>query len=132
MGIVILVLVLALLVIFGVAVLYRKRGFSRRDQEFFSEKWGVILEHSRVNPTKSVLDADKLLDHAMRKKGFSGTLGEKLKRARNYFSDIHGLWEAHKLRNRIAHEVGYEVNHQKASDALGKFKKAFHDLGLKL
>jgi hypothetical protein len=129
---IVLIIVLALIVVFGVVILSRRRGFSKNDHQFFAKKWKIIHSQVKDNPAKSILDADKLLDLAMKKKGFSGTLGEKLKKAKTYFSSINDVWDAHKLRNRIAHEVGCEVNHARAVEALRKFKKALHDLGLKL
>jgi len=77
-----------------------------------------------------VLNADKLVDLAMRECGISGeTMGERLKQYSKKFSDLNGLWTAHKLRNRIAHETDVSVNYDEARYALSCFKKALKDLG---
>ena len=78
----------------------------------------------------SVLNADKLVDQACRECGMSGeTMGERLRNSPKKFSDINGLWMAHKLRNRIAHETDVVVTYDEARYALASFKKALKDLG---
>lgn len=61
----------------------------------------------------SLVELDKLLDFALKNKRVKGeTLGERLKNAKSMFnkSDYNALWEAHKLRNQLVHEVGQGVN----------------------
>jgi hypothetical protein len=78
----------------------------------------------------AVLNADKLVDQALRESGISGeTMGDRLKNSSTKFSDLNGLWEAHKLRNRIAHEPDVSVTYDDARRALGSFKKAMKELG---
>jgi hypothetical protein len=78
----------------------------------------------------SVLNADTLVDQAMRECGMSGnTMGERLKASATKFGDLNGLWTAHKLRNRIAHESDAVVTYDEARYALSCFKKALKDLG---
>jgi transposase len=45
------------------------------------------------------------------------------------FKDRNGLWTAHKLRNRIAHETDVVVGYNEARYALASYKKALKDLG---
>ena len=77
---------------------------------------------------KEIKDADKILDYALLREGFEGNLGEKLKAAGPRFSDLDGVWRAHKRRNRIAHELG-DIDRDEAKRALKSFKKALNDLG---
>lgn len=87
----------------------------------------------RDEPTSyqmSVLNSDKLVEQAMRDYGMSGqTMGEKLKNSPKTFSDINGLWNAHKLRNKIAHEPNVNIKYDEAKFALAQFRKALKDLG---
>lgn len=115
-------------------IFWRKRkqkGFSVDQQEYIRSHWIRILDMSQNNPNAAVLDADKLLDYALARKGFRGTLGEKLKKAKNRFSDINGIWIAHKLRNKIAHELS-QISLTEAQNALRKFKRGLQDLGANL
>lgn len=78
----------------------------------------------------SILNADKLLDKALTERGFGGnTMGERMKNASKTFSDRNGIWNAHKLRNRIAHESDVSVTYDQARSALANFRKALKDVG---
>ena len=57
------------------------------------------------------------------------TMGDRLKKANDRFSDINAVWRAHKLRNAIAHETDLEITYQQAANALMIYKKALKDLG---
>ena len=83
-------------------------------------------------PKHAVLEADKILDEALKLKGYSGNLGEKLKQAGGLFSNENNVWAAHKLRNRIAHELNIKISENEAKTALHRFKQALNDLGFKL
>ena len=77
-----------------------------------------------------VIEADKLLDRALTEAGVPGnTLGERLKKNPNKFSDINAVWNAHKLRNYIAHEPDADISYTQAKNAIDSFKQALKDLG---
>ena len=78
----------------------------------------------------SVLSADKLLDQALRESGVKGqTMGERMKNCNAKFSDANGVWNAHKLRNRIAHETDAPMNYEESRRAVANFKRALKDIG---
>lgn len=96
----------------------------------FRDHWQRI-EQTMATPgleqTKSaIFEADKLLDSALRQSGFRGdTMGERLKNARQHFGNnaiYQGLWEAHKVRNALAHEVGFDVPKVIGQQHLSQFK----------
>ncbi|MDA1061107.1 MAG: hypothetical protein O3B47_04935 [bacterium] len=105
------------------------KKFSSGDQKYIKSHWSRIVNGDDLK--HSVMDADKLLDYALKAKGFEGSLGEKLKLAGPRFSDLNGIWSAHKLRNRIAHEMG-DISKGDGERALKSFRRALHDLGAKL
>lgn len=117
---------LAMLVAVVVWVVSRRRGFSVQEKMFFKKKWQEIT--SLPDGYRAVLEADKLLDYALKKMNYSGSLGEKLKVSGTLFSDINGVWWAHKLRNRLAHDVHTQVSAKDTEKALRLFKKALRDL----
>jgi hypothetical protein len=78
----------------------------------------------------SVLNFDKLLDQALKARGIRGeTMGERMKNSSAMFKDRNGVWSAHKLRNKIAHEPDARVSYDQARRALHDFRKALKDLG---
>ena len=128
-----LIVTLVLLVLLYVVVMvsfrmWKRTRVSEADKKFFNQHWNHILAEG--NYSNQIMQADKLLDQMLKKRGFDGTLGDKLKKASKMFSDRNGLWEAHKLRNKIAHEVGFQVTTSAKNMAMEGFKKAFIDLGL--
>lgn len=117
-----------LLVIWVLIKRARRKKFSFKDKKYIKFHWEKILSIYANNPAQAVIEADKLLDFALGKRGFQGSMGEKLKKSGAIFSDINGLWSAHKLRNRAAHELA-SINSAEAKRALASFKKALKDLG---
>lgn len=128
--IVIVVLVVALFLLqywFGI----RKRSkWSRKDVDFCRTNWQRI--QSMDDARHQVVEADKLFDHMMRRKGYQGSVANMLKQNGKKFSDLNGLWSAHKLRNRLAHELNYAISDGAARGALKAFRRALQDLGLEL
>ena len=77
-----------------------------------------------------IIDGDKLLDKALIEMGIPGkTMGERLKKAGDKFTDVNAVWRAHKLRNVIAHEDDLELTYRQAAGALAIYKQALKDLG---
>jgi len=80
----------------------------------------------------ALLEADKILDEALRLAGVRGeNLGERLKRVTDaQLPNLQDIWEAHKLRNRLAHEQDFKLNRNTAERALAVYEQAFKDLGM--
>lgn len=130
-----LILMLAGILIVG-ALLYIIISFAKRpsklDVEKYREQWLKIekaFDKNDVNTySMAVLNADSLLDRALKDKGISGaTMGERMKQAS--WSNADSVWAAHKLRNRIAHEHDTKLEYRQARLALNSFKQALKDLG---
>jgi hypothetical protein len=78
----------------------------------------------------AIIDADKLLDEALRKHRFKGkTMGERLVSAQRMISDNDAVWYAHKLRNRLVHEPNVRLKKNEARTALAGFRQGLRDLG---
>jgi hypothetical protein len=96
--------------------------------------WAAIQEHFFTggdNDLKvAILEADKVLDEALRGAGIQGnTLGDRLKKLKpSQMSDIDAIWQAHKLRNQIAHESDFKLKRDIAERALGIYERALREL----
>lgn len=111
-----------------------KRGGSPLNVDKYRVKWLAIEQQlKRDEPTSyqmTVLNADKLVDQALRERGYKGeTMGERMKSAKDKWSNRDNIWRAHKLRNEIAHESDPRVSYEDARVALGGFKQGLKDLG---
>ena len=61
----------------------------------------------------TLIEMDKLLNFTLKSRKFSGnTLGERLKSSKKSFdwNIYQSIWEAHKKRNQLVHEVGVNIN----------------------
>ena len=127
-----LILGLLLLIAFEFLWFFRKRGkLTKRDQDFIKKEYQEIQKMAERDVKHAILMSDKLFDYVLLKRGFPGSLGDKLKRAESFFSSPNNVWAAHKLRNRIVHEVGFEPLAQEVSKALSSYKQALWELGVR-
>jgi len=77
----------------------------------------------------AVIEADSILDRLLVDLGFEGeTLGERLKSVkREEMATLNDAWEAHKVRNRIAHEVSYNLTQLDAKKTISQFERVFRE-----
>jgi hypothetical protein len=111
-----------------------KKGGKQLDVEKYRTKWLSIENHFKRDEESSyhlcILNADKLLDQALREHGVRGnTMGERMKSAGASWSNANAIWTAHKLRNQIAHEPDVRITYDTARYALASFKQALKDVG---
>lgn len=100
-------------------------------------QWQVVLNHANAeNPAEwklAILEADNMLEQILEMEGYEGDgVGGKLKAMNPGDIISYGdAWEAHKIRNQIAHEGAASMDFSKkiARDAIGKFEKVFRELG---
>lgn len=117
------------------AVVSLTKNSSRQlDTQKFRTRWmSIERQLSKEQPSSfqlCVLNADKLLDSALRDRGYQGeTMGERMKNAAPIFSSRNDVWTAHKLRNQVAHEPDVHVSYQSAKTALAAFRQALKDVG---
>ena len=117
-----------------VVITFTKRGPHHLNIEEYRSRWLEIENQlSRDNNdshTLTILNADKLLDKALREKSVPGqTMGDRMKQLQKTWSNANAVWNAHKLRNKIAHEADVRVGYDDARRALSAFKQALKDVG---
>ncbi len=128
-------LVAACAVVLGVAslgaVLVRRSRRNART-EHFRRRWQQIQQNcvkSELWPM-AIIDADKLVDEALKIAGFKGrTMGERLVAAQRSLSDNDSAWFGHKLRNKIVHEEINRLYKRDVQTALKGLRKVLIDLG---
>lgn len=131
-GIAVVVIVL-LAVIFGAG--YLKRRPKVLNTAYFQAKWKESQGYCKDKSTwpLAVINADKLLDEALKRRKFRGkTMGERMVAAQRELSDNDGAWYAHKLRNRLVHEADVKLKEADVKKALIGIRQALKDLGASL
>ncbi len=105
-------------------------------RELAQRTWERIEMHfykgSENDMKVAILEADKILNEALRAAGMPGIqLGDRLKRAKtSQIPNLDELWQAHKLRNQIAHEPDFTLKRDLAERALDIYHTALKNLGV--
>lgn len=126
------VLVLAVATFFWMA-LSRKHSLTANVVVTVQSKWKEIeemMEHEDEHVwVRAVMEADKLVDYTLKEKRIGGkTMGERLKNGKDLFKNVQPVWEAHKLRNHLVHEVHATINKQSADKAIAQFRQGLREL----
>lgn len=122
------VLLVVLLLLWALSKLRGRGRLTASQKAFIARKWNEVQSQKNGNPKLAILEADKLLDYTLGCRGARGNLGDKLKNKGALFSDLDAVWAAHKLRNRIAHEMDLKLGSGEVQSALRRFENALKDL----
>jgi hypothetical protein len=126
-----------------IAEINKKRGdlmaqaFTPReveDQRQENPRWLQVQDHiNSQNPAEwrlAIIEADSILEDMTLKMGIPGeTLGERLKNTEpSDFLTLQNAWEAHKVRNRIAHEgSAYNLQYKDARNTIDNYEQVFRE-----
>lgn len=105
--------------------------------ETHNTRWDAIQTRVTENSPESwriaIIEADIMLDETLTNAGYVGqSIGEKLKSANTTsFTTLQDAWEAHKVRNEIAH-VGSDfiLTQRTAQETLVRFERVFREFGV--
>jgi hypothetical protein len=102
-----------------------------------NKRWDKLIENLNSNSASdwrlAIIEADVMLDELLRKLGLHGdSIGEMLKSAdKNEFATIDEAWDAHKVRNDIAHSGSdFQLNEREAKRVIAMFEKVFKEFNL--
>ncbi len=96
-----------------------------------------MFDHvSSDNPSDwklAIIEADIILDEILKEAGYAGiSLGERLKSiSPTQLQSLDDAWQAHKVRNQIAHcGADFILTHKLAQDTIKQYRRVFHELGV--
>lgn len=116
----------------GLVTFLARRAPKSLNRAHFTAKWKELqkgLNKPDAWPM-AIIQADSLLDEALRKRRFKGkTMGERLVSAQKALSNNDAAWFAHKLRNKLVHEVDVDLKQKDVQKALVGLRQALKDLG---
>ncbi len=121
-------IVVDLILLFFIILYGKRKTFKSNEISFFRTHWEKIIQNN--DNRQSLIEADKLLDLFLGKKGYIGSLGDKLKSFSRSYERIDNIWFAHKLRNKLVHEVGFYLKKSDFDKALKAYKEIFSFMGL--
>lgn len=99
-----------------------------------TSRWQYIL--SLIQGTnesdwrQAIIEADIILDELLTRLGYIGTsVGEKLKQVNSaYFQTLNNAWEAHKVRNEIAHSgMNFKLTDRIAYRTIANYEAVFRE-----
>lgn len=98
-------------------------------------KWDGVTRRmkseSAADWSMAIIEADSIMDDIMKRIGYRGeSFGERLKNIEpSDFDSLQDIWEAHKVRNRIAHEgANFKITRAEAERAVKLFEKGLREL----
>ena len=85
-----------------------------------------------MEPRLAVIEADKLVDTVLKKAGVEGeSFADRLRKVEKLIdrNTYNGMWEAHKARNELVHEINHSVDVSNTHILLSKMKNFLTALG---
>lgn len=82
---------------------------------------------------QALITADKSLDNALKDLVAGENMGERLKNAEKMFDrdEYNKIWEAHKVRNNLVHESGYEPPYFVLTQSVESLKNGLEKVGIR-
>ncbi len=100
-------------------------------------RWNEVMNHiGGENPNDwklAIIEADIMLGEALDTAGYAGaTIGDKLKSASpRQMQSLDAAWEAHKVRNQIAHSgTDFVLTKKLAQETITRYKQVFDEFGV--
>jgi hypothetical protein len=118
----------------GATELKAKLDLPEEAASAYDNRWQEIKSHAN-SPKESewkfaVIEADKLVDDVLKSAGFAGeSMGERLMLIKpGQLINLQYLWDAHKLRNLLVHDMNFQLTHQQAIWAVEAFENVMREL----
>lgn len=124
--------VVAILIVIFLASWLTRRRPRKLNVKNFQKRWqeAQALCVSKNTWPLAIINADKLLDDALKRSRYKGkSMGERLVAAQHDLNNNDSVWYAHKLRNRLVHEENVKLTKRIVQDALIGVRQALKDLG---
>jgi hypothetical protein len=121
-----------LVLLLAAAIIMLRRRPRRLKTVRFQEQWRDLQKLCASKDTwpQAIINADKLLDEALKRRRFGGkSMGERLTKAQHVISDNEGVWFGHKLRSKLEADTTAKLKESEVKQALLGIRQALKDLG---
>ena len=112
--------------------LWRERNSDKHQNQHWAD---IEKRLDSDNPSEwrvAIIEADILLGEVLNGAGYVGTsIGEQLKNANpNNFGTVEIAWQAHRVRNEIAHAGSdFVLTHKLARETITQYRQVFSEFG---
>jgi len=104
-----------------------KKGLGAEEKSYITGKRleieKMLNSQNDIELKHAVMEADKLVDHTFQQKGYPGaTFADRLRSAQNFIDSTmyNSIWQAHIVRNKLAHEQELKITNNELRDAANK------------
>ncbi len=100
------------------------------------ERWkgvrAALAQGTREGMRSAILEADSIVDNILKDAGVGGqTMADRLEKlSAKKFTSQKGLWQAHRVRNEVAHAPDFELSLAMAQRAIGQYEAFLKELNL--
>ena len=102
---------------------------------YFRDRWQVIMKKFSMGSSDSIrvaiIEADSLVDEALKQRNIQGDhFADRLEKLdAEEFRTLDRLWNAHRIRNDLAHTPGFVLTAHDAKSVLESYEAFLKELG---
>ena len=126
----ILLLLFLGLALAGVLYEIKKGKLDLPTKKFIQGQWHKAEALSKNDLRAAIFEADKILAFTLTKTGATENITKKIKQFESRFKDPELVYQAHRLRNLLAHQVDFHPSNQELQQKFNYFRGALTDLGV--
>ena len=124
-----------------------REGIVEERERIYDERYRSNPKNSRLddlnkhiiseNPNDwklAIIEADIMLDEILKEKGYVGaSLGERLRSINPaQLQSLDDAWQAHKVRNQVAHGgADFVLTHRLSEETIKQYRRVFAELGIR-
>ncbi len=120
----------AILILLLALIYLTLKGTGKKKDPVLKQHYAKVISETVLTDFNSVknglFELDKLVDRYLKNSKIKGeTMGERLKSASKLFQkdEYNKIWEAHKIRNTLAHEVQHNIDLKTLQNAYNNMRK---------
>lgn len=125
-------IVIGVVVVLVIVVFVLRKTPRRLKHDYYMDKWKDLQIFCKDKKTWStaLIEADKLLDRALKKRKYKGkSMGERMVSAQRVMTNNDGMWFAHNLAKKATADPKLRLKEADVKSALVGFRQALKDLG---
>jgi len=98
------IIIITLLVgVILVVVFSKKKHLGESKKSYYRKE--IQKVSTLPSPTERIMRYDMIMHHILSDYGYTGTVGDQLKAKPRIIRNLDTIWNLHKLRNKLAHDM---------------------------
>ena len=124
----------ALLIVFGLILLVviARHQQPKLNRQLVQKRWSKVMAYAaegEAGRQQALIEADKLVDFVLREYRVAGnSMAERMRSSEQLIPNYQQLWDAHKLRNKVAHESDVTLSTKQIKQALRSYQQTLKGL----